>query len=426
MPQQYFMQGMTGDETFEQWFNKTNEIIDFTNDNSGLVKIEIDYSGKLQPSVANSPPFLQFTDPVERAQQGIGIEVGQPIFSLGMPTENFQYTPGGYDFVHCNLIGRLTGVTGTIMMTFTDWGDGWGGEGAGATDGNWQRNLFGLIAKIHSWDTTNKKIVMDVCRPGGHFTVKYSDLNTFNNRNFKWYHENVLNGGDFFLGIPSDRTPEFSNVVVKTGLPGGFFQITPFTDSAYLGIHTLDGANYLSITPYNDPEQHLRIYLDPRAPLHKYIPVTGLTAAKETGSAAILGNGYFEDTSANTLVNLSIPDKKPWVDTIINGGWYEYNINNAFSTPLVKITCLLQGQTYSRLDNTALVIVPSQADDISGLLYEGSNFSTSVGTNGICDGFAYAASCPPGNFFVGFCGRGNMYIVNKMGVDVRMCVTSVP
>lgn len=427
MPQQNFIQGMTGNETFEQWFNKTNDIIDFTNDNSGLVKIEMDYSGKLQPSVSGSNTFMQFTDPVQRVQgSGIGIEVGQPIFCIAMPTEDFVYN-NGYDLVHCNFIGRATGITGAIFMSFTDWGDAWGGDGGGATDGTWQRNLFGLIAKIHSWDTTNKKIVMDICRPGGHFTVKYSDLNTFNNRNFKWYHENVLNGGDFFLGIPGELS-DFG-IYGKTSAPGGFFQITPFCGYSPTGKHIIDGCHYLNIVPYNDPDQHLRIYLDPRAKDHKLVYVSGLTAAIKYGSCEIIGFYETPTISANKLKNLAVPDNAVTGTVIETVGYNSAAIvktKHTFQTTLFKITCLLSGQTYSRKENTGLYLTSAAPDDTT-VIFEGSNMDSSPQTYGECNPLVIANNLSQGAIYIASCGTNTLMIINKMLVDqdIRVCATPI-
>jgi len=419
MPQQYLIQGMTGDETFEQWFNKTNEIVNNVNDKNGVVKIELDYS---DPLIAGQPE-TNFSHLVNgNISTGFGFTVGQPLFNVSIANNTDPYDVY-LDFVHCNLVGKITGTTGFGLVSFNNPGDAWGSDGGGGTNLYWQRSLFGLVSKIYSWDFVNKKIVMDVIRPGGNAVIKYGDLNGYSNRNWKTFYDNVLSGGSFFLGTYIHPEEGGSQKF-------GFFHITPHCGYAdgNVGWKTLywDDIHYLTIIPYNDVDQNLNIYLDPRAPNHKLTLISGLTAAIQRGSCEITGQ---KDKKEFPLNNIEFPET-PETGTLITTVGYDtyalYEPKNKFQTALLKITCLLQGQTYSRRENTGIYLTSHDLTD-PVYLYEGGNLSSVTPTNASCDPVAFKDSCTPGYVHVGFCPGNKVLIVNKFSTDeeIKVCVTPI-
>ena len=281
---QKLIEGITGTDTFETWFDKTNEMIDFTNTKANIVKVEIDYSGNIH---GGTTPITQRVLNINAP--GYTLSVGEPVFNITRPDNDIsgQLDTVYWDLGHASMFGRANGGP-TFLVTWTAQGDGWGTQ----ADATTQQSLYGIVSKIISNDTVNKKILLEICRPGGSFDIKYADLKSpsWKAEGNKFYLENIKKGGRYFLGILNGITGTtgafFQNVEVHD-LYAGPGLLYPVTDAGKDTTRT-DGLDYLVITPYNDVDETLNVYLHPNAPKHSKVYVQSIISGLSFGSGAII------------------------------------------------------------------------------------------------------------------------------------------
>ena len=228
----------------------------------------------------------------------------------------------------------------SILAVFTSVNDGWGYVGGY----NQQKRLYGLISKILNVDLLNKKVILEITKPGGSFTTTYNDLK---NKGAKassdpyasFYNNTILGGGDFYLaGYCED------------GSTAGFYpnyswcQANNFANPAYDGIH------YISVTPYNDVNQTLNIYLDPRAPNHKLIGVTNRLDAEVMGTCAITSITDNTDTFGGSFISSYIsPGHATYVSGLTGSLEYDNLIPNGSFTIWQRPFSNLSGVTHAGL-----------------------------------------------------------------------------
>ena len=125
-----------------------------------------------------------------------------------------------------------------------------------------------MISKILVEDHINKKVILEITKPGGSFTATITELRRTNPTSkapWSFYRNNdILQGGNFIPG---------RGIV---GLPDGAPPLEPYTGALYRDNHVcsgnfggttefMDDLQFISITPLNDANNTLIIYLKPEA-----------------------------------------------------------------------------------------------------------------------------------------------------------------
>jgi hypothetical protein len=366
---QKLIEGITGTDTFETWFDKTNEMIDFTNSKANIIKVEIDYSGTV-----HGVPITTRCSNINLPGQTL--TVGEPLFSIASATNDISAILDTihWDLGHAHMFGRVNGGP-TFLAAFTSQSDAWGAVG-GSANASVQKNLYGLVSKIISNDTVTKKILLEVVRPGGSFDIKFTDLKTpiWKNHGQTFYLDNIRFGGNYFLGL------------LESGGTGSFFQNTVYTDSfgytppSDIAVDTsqVDGLHYLVITPYNDADETLNVYLHPRAPEHKMVFVSGITAGLTYGSAAI--TKIIEPVSSEGKPYTKTIDFSYYASDALNGTqssrWTHITPNNfTHSGKLRILTLKTDTNTDAIAANTLIFIQNYGTADSFTMIHEGSNWN---------------------------------------------------
>lgn len=228
--------------------------------------VSVDYSGNIggTPITTRCPDINSPIWPVT---------VGTPVWIIPTPTGDIDSALDSnfWDLGHAHMFGRVNGGN-SFLTAFKHHADGWG-YNANCSP---QKQLYGLISKILVNDTVNKIWVFEITKPGGSFLAKYSELL---HPSIKFYNPSILKGGPFFLASLTDDNSD-----------GGFFQnfmyCSPFWEYQFNSVN-YDGLNYLTVTPIGDAQNTLNIYLEPLAPRHNLITISGYTAGINYGSCAI-------------------------------------------------------------------------------------------------------------------------------------------
>lgn len=398
---QKLIEGITGTDTFETWFDKTNEMIDFTNTKANIIKVEIDYSGNI-----HGVPITTRAGNINLPGQTL--TVGEPLFSIASTNNDISGSldQANWDIGHAHMFGRVNGGP-TFLAAFTSQSDGWGAIG-GSANASVQKNLYGLVSKIISNNTVTKKILLEVVRPGGSFDIKFTDLKTpiWKNQAQTFYLDNIRFGGNYFLGL------------VDPGGTGSFFQNTVYTDTYIAsGIAAdtsqVDGLHYLVITPYNDADETLNVYLHPRAPEHKMVFVSGITAGLTYGSAAI----------TKIIEPVCAFEGKPYTKTIdfsyyasdaLNGAqssrWTHITPNNFTNSGKLRILTLkTDTDTDAIAANTLIFIQNYGTADSFTMIHEGANWQQVGYVTGPGSWVSQV-----GNLNIVFDTDGSFWVINRL------------
>ena len=386
---QKLIEGITGTDTFETWFDKTNEMIDFTNTKANVVKVEIDYSGTI-----HGVPITTRCSNIN--QPGSTLTVGEPLFNVTTAVNDFSgsYDNDVWDFGHAHMLGRVNGGP-TFLSAWTAQADGWGSI-SGSSNPSSQKALYGIISKIISNDAVNKKILLEVCRPGGSFDIKFSDLKSpsWKNPGQKFYFDNIKLGGQYFLGLiqpyPYVEYPcqsEFPNKYAGNGSTGAFFQNVGYAEpnvyfATDLGLDTtqVTDLQYLVITPYNDADETLNVYLHPNAPNQKYVNVFSMATGLTYGSAAITRiinpnpSKQFEGAPSTRTYPFTYTNTDP-VGGTQDCRWRQitpFNFN--YSSKLTIITVNTEDNSDSNANNTLIFIQNYGTADSVTFIYQGANW----------------------------------------------------
>jgi hypothetical protein len=408
---QKLIEGITGTDTFETWFDKTNEMIDFTNTKANVVKVEIDYSGTIH-GVPITSRVLNINAP------GFTLSVGEPVFSITRPDNDIsgQLDTVLWDLGHASMFGRANGGS-MFLATWTSQGDGWGTQ----ADAHVQQSLYGIISKIISNDTVNKKTLLEVCRPGGSFDIKFADLKS---PSWKWYGnrfylDNIKKGGRYFLGILGADS--------NGGNTGAFFQDVGYHDAyeapasqypvtdAGLDTTRTNGLDYLVITPYNDADETLNVYLHPNAPKHNKVQVSSIAAGISYGSGAIVS--IEELTIPSKDKNNGIPSSRTvsfdyrasdplGLDQQTGGIWTQIKPQNFTNSGKVRIlTVKTDTNTHAQAANSLIFIQNYGTADSFTMIHEGGNwnqvgYATGIGSWASLIGYLNIVYAPDGSFWV--------------------------
>ena len=367
----------------------------------GTITVTIDYSGNLY-----APPST--TTILSRASNinapGNTLTVGEPVFMI--PSRNGYLNDIEeivyYDLGHANMVGRINSGAGSAFLAcFTSIGDGWETQ----INSSLQKSLYGIISKIINNDTTAKKITVEIIRPGSSANIKAADLITpsWKLPEQKYFLDNIKSGGDFFLATANAGT-------------GGFFKNYNYCEYAPPGTGSsterVAGIRYLTVTPLNDVDETLNVYVHPDAPNQRRIFVSSAYDGYTYGSCAItsitdLTVEYADSDSGSPSSRVY---DFPYISGPTNGSWITILPFRSPKSPKIK-TLTVKTDDWSRSKADAVIFVQGgETFDSYTSIYEGENWWLANSYTGPTADYGYTN----GFFNVVFGISGECKVVNTI------------
>lgn len=322
--------GITGDQGCILPYRgvaNTGATLGITGQFSDKIIVELDYGAQLFSDGETCIEHLQHMYDPSLRPDGTRLNVGHLLYMLQSPNYLLPARMSDLDLKpHASFCGRLNG-TDHVWLYANEHGPDYFGD-VGSIE-NSINAVYGMVSKVLSEDWVNKKIVVEITKPGGSFTTTVSKLReinptaTYPHTNFD--NASIEEGGDYFWALAYDTGTGGWWRYYRNCVQGMF--VDPVFKYPYIV--------GLTITPHNDGLGTVDIYLQPHLNQLMKCFVNTQAGALANGNCdggfsftPYLESPYTTNKSSNlttfmtkNLLGAGITGTSEYDNLIINGGF---------------------------------------------------------------------------------------------------------